>query len=106
MIRRTRPASQPAVPRISTARSAAPHCCPASIITTSIYIRSPTGLNNQAGQGAGEQLAPRFIANNAIREYASQALVNETLSLAAFADLGRSSALAGKANADLESRAA
>lgn len=62
----------------------------------------PNGLKNQAGQGAGEQLAPKFIANNAIREYASQALVNETVSLAGLADLRRNGALARKASADLE----
>src|SRR5580658_10402676 len=37
------------------------------------------GLENQAGQGVGAQPSPRFIANNAVREYASQGVVNETI---------------------------
>ena len=62
----------------------------------------PNGLKNQAGQGAAAQDAPRFIANNAIREYASQALVTETLSAAGFADLKHANAAAAKSEADLE----
>lgn len=62
----------------------------------------PNGLKNQAGQGFAAQDAPRFIANNAIREYASQALVTETLSAANFASLKRASAAATKATADAE----
>jgi outer membrane protein TolC len=62
----------------------------------------PNGLKNQAGQGVAAQDAPRFIANNAIREYASQGLVTETLSAAGFADLKRADAAAAKANADFE----
>jgi outer membrane protein TolC len=62
----------------------------------------PNGLKNQAGQGVAAQDAPRFIANNAIREYASQALVTETLSAATFAGVKRADAAAAKANADQE----
>ncbi len=62
----------------------------------------PNGVRNQAGQ-TGSQQAPRFIANNAIREYAAQLLVNETLSLSAVADYRRSRALAAQSAADLES---
>jgi outer membrane protein TolC len=62
----------------------------------------PNGLKNQAGQGVAAQDAPRFIANNAIREYASQALITETLSVAGFTDLKRTGAAAAKAEADLE----
>jgi outer membrane protein TolC len=62
----------------------------------------PNGLKNEAGQGVSAQDAPRFIANNAIREYASQALVTETLSAASFANLKRANAAATKADADLE----
>ncbi len=62
----------------------------------------PNGLRNQAGQ-IGSQQAPRFIANNAIREYAAQLLVNETLSVAGVADYRRSRALAAQSAADLES---
>jgi outer membrane protein TolC len=62
----------------------------------------PNGLRNQAGQ-IGSQEAPRFIANNAIREYAAQVLVNQNISLASVADYRRARALAAQATADLES---
>jgi outer membrane protein len=62
----------------------------------------PNGLRNQAGQ-TGSQAAPRFIANNAIREYATQFVANENVSAANIADYRRSRALAAQAAADLES---
>ena len=62
----------------------------------------PNGLRNQAGQ-TGNQQAPRFIANNAIREYAAQILVNEDINLASIAGYRRSRALAAQSAADLES---
>lgn len=61
----------------------------------------PNGLKNAAGQ-IGNQLAPRFIANNAIREYASQALVTETLAPAAFARWKQADATAIQAEAAQE----
>lgn len=60
------------------------------------------GLSNQAGQGATAQPAPRFIANNAVREYASQGVVNETLGLAGAAAVRRADAAAAQAAAELE----
>lgn len=62
----------------------------------------PNGLTNQAGQGVAAQAAPKFIANNAVREYASQAIVTETLNIAAFANLKRANAADAKAGADFE----
>jgi outer membrane protein TolC len=62
----------------------------------------PNGLYNQAGQGATSQPAPRFIANNAIREYASQAMVNETVGLVGVAGVRRADAAAAQAAAELE----
>lgn len=62
----------------------------------------PNGLTNQAGQGVAAQAAPKFIANNAVREYASQAIVTETLNIAAFANLKRAGAAEAKAGADFE----
>ncbi|MGC2299686.1 MAG: TolC family protein [Acidobacteriaceae bacterium] len=62
----------------------------------------PNGLRNQAGQ-TGNQQAPRFIANNAIREYAAQLLVNENVSFAGVADYRRSRAIAAQSAADFES---
>ncbi len=62
----------------------------------------PNGLLNQAGQGASAQPAPRFIANNAVREYASQASINETFGLAGAAAIRRADAAAAQAAAELE----
>ncbi len=62
----------------------------------------PNGVRNQGGQ-IGSQAAPRFIANNAIREYAAQFMVNETVDVAGYADLQRTRALALAAAANLES---
>jgi outer membrane protein TolC len=69
---------------------------------TQYLYTQPNGLKNQAGQGFSAQAAPRFIANNAIREYASQALVTETLSAAGFTGLKHADAAAAKASADQE----
>jgi outer membrane protein TolC len=60
------------------------------------------GRQNQAGQGAGAQPSPRFIANNAVREYASQASINETLGLGQWAGVRRADAEAARAAAELE----
>ncbi len=62
----------------------------------------PNGLQNSAGQGAGLQPSPRFIANNAVREYASQAVVNETIGLGQMAQVRRADAASALAAAELE----
>ncbi len=62
----------------------------------------PNGLENQAGQGASSQPAPRFIANNAVREYASQASINDSVGLAGIAQVRRADAAAALAEANLE----
>lgn len=61
----------------------------------------PNGHANNAGQ-VGSQPAPIFIANNAVREYASQAVVNELVGLAGTAALRRANAAAARAEAELE----
>jgi outer membrane protein TolC len=61
----------------------------------------PNGTANQAGQ-TGSQSAPKFIANNAVREYASQGVFNETIGLAQFAEVKRADAAAAVASAQLE----
>jgi outer membrane protein TolC len=60
------------------------------------------GEQNQAGQGVGSQPSPKFIANNAVREYASQASINETLGLGRVAGVRRADAAAAFAAAELE----
>src|SRR5580658_1794241 len=62
----------------------------------------PNGLKNQAGQGAGAQPSPRFIANNAVREYASQGMVDEALGMAQAAEVRRADAAAAMAAAEME----
>jgi outer membrane protein TolC len=48
------------------------------------------------------QVIPRFIANNAEREYSSQAVVDETLGLGRVAEVRRADAAAARAAAELE----
>lgn len=62
----------------------------------------PSGLRVPDGQG-GVTDGVIFIANNAVHEYIGQLLVNENLSVAGFANLARTRALAARAAADLES---
>jgi outer membrane protein TolC len=57
-----------------------------------------SSLQAQSADGS----APRFIANNAVREYASQASVNETLGLAGLTGVRRADAAAAMAAAELE----
>jgi outer membrane protein TolC len=62
----------------------------------------PNGLTNQAGQGVSAQPSPIFIANNAVREYASQAVINENIGIAQFSAVTRANAAAAVASAELE----
>jgi outer membrane protein TolC len=66
-----------------------------------LYTQS-NGQQNQAGQGVGAQPSPRFIANNAVREYASQGVVNETIGLGRWAAVRRVDAEAARTAAELE----
>ncbi len=61
----------------------------------------PNGATNQAGS-AGVQSAPKFIANNTVHEYFSQAVVNETIGLAQTTAMSRAAAEAAVAAAELE----
>jgi outer membrane protein TolC len=82
----------------SIARSA---LLPSAIYHNQYIYTQPNGLTNQAGP-SGSQSAPRFIANNAVREYASQAIVNETIGLQQFTAVSQASAAAAEAAAELE----
>ncbi|MGA8042162.1 MAG: TolC family protein [Terracidiphilus sp.] len=62
----------------------------------------PNGQFIQTGTGLPPQQAPLFIANNAIHEYMSQAVVNETVGLAGVAAVHRADATAALAEAQLE----
>lgn len=61
----------------------------------------PNGLHNQAGQ-LGSQPSPIFIANNAVREYSSLAVINQTAGLQQVAALKGATAAAARAEAELE----
>jgi outer membrane protein TolC len=74
---------------------------PSAIYHNQYIYTQPNGLTNQAGP-SGSQSAPRFIANNAVREYASQAIVNETIGLQQFTAVSQASAAAAEAAAELE----
>jgi outer membrane protein TolC len=75
---------------------------PSAIYHNQYLYTQGNGLLNQAGQGASSQAAPKFIANNAVREYASQGVINETLGLAGVAGVRRADAAAAMAAAELE----
>ncbi|MEO8869205.1 MAG: TolC family protein [Granulicella sp.] len=82
----------------SIARSA---LLPTAIYHNQYLYTQPNGFTNQAGS-TGTQSAPRFIANNAIREYASQAVVTETIGLQQLTAVSRAAAAAAIATAELE----
>jgi len=66
-----------------------------------VLYTQPNGAINGGGP-VGSQAAPRFIANNAVREYASQGIFNETLGLQQVTAVSRASAAAAVAAAELE----
>jgi outer membrane protein TolC len=75
---------------------------PGAVYHNQALYTQANGLQNQAGQGASSQPAPKFIANNAVREYASQASINETFGLAGMAAVRRANAASAMAAAELE----
>ncbi|WP_254061699.1 TolC family protein [Granulicella sp. L60] len=82
----------------SIARSA---LLPSVVYHNQYLYTQPNGAENQAGS-IGMQSAPKFIANNAVREYTSQAVVTETIGAAQYSALARASAAESVANAELE----
>ena len=60
-----------------------------------------TGLSTPTAQGSSAA-APRFIANNAVHEYMSQAVVDETIGVSQLAGVRRADAAAAMAAAELE----
>ncbi len=74
---------------------------PSATYHNQVLYTQPNGGTNQAGS-SGTQSAPRFIANNAVHEYASQGVVSETLGLQQLTAASRASAAAAVATAELE----
>ena len=62
----------------------------------------PNGAHGQVGQKSDTPDLPKFIANNGVREYFSQAMVNETLGLRGLAAVQRADAASAMAAAELE----
>jgi outer membrane protein TolC len=65
-----------------------------------LYTQPNGGFNG--GGPVGSQAAPRFIANNAIREYASQGVVTDTLGLRQVNAVSQAAAAQAVATAELE----
>lgn len=66
-----------------------------------VIYTEPNGQSDRIGQITGAP-APIFIANNAVREYASQGQIDETLGLGQFAAMRVADANAARAAAELE----
>jgi outer membrane protein TolC len=66
-----------------------------------VLYTQPNGAFNGGGPD-GSQSAPRFIANNAVREYASQGVVTETIGVQQLTAVSRASAADAVAAAELE----
>ncbi len=66
-----------------------------------VLYTQPNGSTNGGGP-VGSQAAPRFIANNAVREYASQGVVTETFGLQPWTAVSRAGAAQAVADAGLE----
>lgn len=82
----------------SIARSA---LLPSVVYHNSFLYTQPNGKTNQAG-ASGVQAAPRFIANNAVREYASQGVVSETIGLGTLTAVAQASTAVAISKAELE----
>jgi outer membrane protein TolC len=66
-----------------------------------VLYTQPNGSHNGGGP-IGDQAAPRFIANNAVREYASQGVITETVGLQQVTAVSRAAAAQAVATAELE----
>ncbi|MEO6816157.1 MAG: TolC family protein [Edaphobacter sp.] len=65
-----------------------------------LYTQGPGSIPSNSIPGT--PLTPRFIANNAVHEYTSQAVVNETIGVQQFVTAARASAAAAVASANME----
>jgi outer membrane protein TolC len=74
---------------------------PSATYHNQVLYTEPNGQHNQPGQ-IGSQPTPIFIANNAVREYSSQAVINETLGLQQIAGLKAATAAAARTEAEFE----
>ena len=74
---------------------------PTATYHNQVLYTEPNGQSNRLGQTTGEP-SPVFIANNAVREYASQGVFTETVGLAQLGAVKLADANAARAAAQLE----
>jgi outer membrane protein TolC len=74
---------------------------PNAMYHNQVLYTQPNGAKNGGGP-VGSQAAPRFIANNAVREYASQGVVTELVGLQQVTAVSRAAAAQAVATAELE----
>ncbi len=72
---------------------------PSAVYHNQVLYTQPNSVGGTIGSANSTQ---KFIANNAVREYASQASINETLGLAGLAGVRRADAASAMAAAELE----
>ena len=75
---------------------------PSVVYHNQALYTQPNHLQNLASPAAVTQVPFRFIASNAVREYSSQAVVNETVGLNSVATVRRADAASALASAELE----
>jgi outer membrane protein TolC len=75
---------------------------PSAVYHNQAVYTQPLQQKNQSGQTVIDNTTPRFIANNGVHEYVSQAVVNETIGLGRVADVRMANATAARAKAELE----
>lgn len=76
---------------------------PQAIYHNEYIYTQPNGDIPSAESGSSIQNTPKFIANNGVREYASQAVVSEAIGLQQVAGYRRAGSLSAQATAQLES---
>ena len=75
---------------------------PSAVYHNQVLYTQPNGDVTKNLQGPGNQPSPRFIANNAVREYASQVIATETVSLGQVAEVRLATAAAARTAAQTE----
>ena len=75
---------------------------PSVVYHNQALYTQPNHLQNLASPAAATQVPFRFIASNAVREYASQAVVSESIGLNGLAAVRRADAASALASAELE----
>lgn len=75
---------------------------PSVVYNNQALYTQPNGQFGIVAEGTSPQPLQKFIANNGVREYVSQAAISETVGIAQMAGLRRADAAAAQAAAELE----